>query len=273
MRKDLFLYGATVAMQAPPGSPFPIVQPDIYKTADWLADHGFDSLELHVQRPDLVNGVTLKEHCDNRGLRISTIGTGMAYSYEGLTVTTPEDSVRAKAIQRLREQINLASVLGCAVVIGSMRGGLAADEDIAAVDRRMVEGMKPLCEYAEAKNVDICVEALNRYETRYLRTGEDVLELIEKVGSKRLLVHLDSYHMNIEEADMAGAILRCGAHLGHFHACDSNRCYPGSGHIDFKPILEALRTIGYRRNVTLEILPVPDGFTAVQRGLAHLKQL
>lgn len=263
----------TVALQAPAGSPFPIVNPDIYRTVDWVAANQFDTLELHIQKPDMVDGERLKAYCDAKQVGISTIGTGMAYTYEGLTVTDPDPMVRAAALQRLKDQIDLAAVLRCDIVIGSMRGGLHKGDDLDSIDRRMCLAMNDLCDYAEKKQVNICIEALNRYETQYLRTGEDVLGLIESVGSSRLKVHLDSYHMNIEESDMGQAIRRCAKHLGHFHACDNNRRYPGSGHIDFAPLLAALCEIGYPYSVTQEILPTPDGYTAAQRGLEHMRQI
>jgi sugar phosphate isomerase/epimerase len=61
--------------------------------------------------------------------------------------------------------------------------------------------------------------------------------------------------MNIEEKDMAGAVYTAGSRLFHFHVGDSNRAAPGMGHIDFQPILQALKDIKYAGYVTMELIP------------------
>jgi 5-keto-L-gluconate epimerase len=76
------------------------------------------------------------------------------------------------------------------------------------------------------------LEAINRYETNCLNTADQTLELIKKTGNRSIKVHLDTFHMNIEETNIAESIIRCGASLGHMLFADSNRHYPGAEHID-----------------------------------------
>jgi D-psicose/D-tagatose/L-ribulose 3-epimerase len=76
--------------------------------------------------------------------------------------------------------------------------------------------------------------------------------MIHDVGSPALKLHLDTFHMNIEEKDPAAAIRRAGSQLGHFHACGCDRGTPGHDHINWKSIAAALRAIRYRGDVVIE---------------------
>ena len=76
--------------------------------------------------------------------------------------------------------------------------------------------------------------------------------MIKDVGSPALKLHLDTFHMNIEEKNQAAAIRKAGPHLGHFHACGSDRGTPGCDHIDWKSIAKALKTVKYNGDVVIE---------------------
>jgi sugar phosphate isomerase/epimerase len=135
----------------------------------------------------------------------------------------------------------------------------------------MVESMKELADYAEQRNGSFVIEAIDRFESNYLRTGRDVLGLIERVGSDRVLVHLDTYHMNLEEHSWRKPFLECGKKLGHVHVADNTRWYPGHGLIDFRPVVSYLLEIGYTGSLTMECYPFPDGETAALLGKRHLE--
>src|SRR4029450_8699010 len=122
---------------------------------------------------------------------------------------------------------------------------------------------KPPAKHAERKGVQLCIEPLNRFETDFLNTCDQGLKLIKAVGSKGVKVHLDTFHMNIEEKNQAAAILKAGKRLGHFHACGRDRGTPGGDHIDWKPIVAALKKIGYKGDVVIE------SFTTDVKGIAR----
>ncbi len=103
-------------------------------------------------------------------------------------------------------------------------------------------------------------------------TYEEVLELIDQVGSSHLKVHLDTFHMNIEELDWEKPVLACGDKLGHVHIADNTRLYPGSGLIDFMPFLRALKKIGYDRSLIFEIYPGEDGYQSCILGRDYLME-
>jgi D-psicose/D-tagatose/L-ribulose 3-epimerase len=116
----------------------------------------------------------------------------------------------------------------------------------------VVKNLKTLCAHAEAHGRQVCLEPLNRFETDFINTCDQGLKMLKAVGSPALKLHLDTFHMNIEEKCQATAIRKAGKHLGHFHACGSDRGTPGNDHIDWKPIAKALKEIRYNGDVVIE---------------------
>ena len=116
----------------------------------------------------------------------------------------------------------------------------------------VVRNVKELAQYAEARGRQICIEPLNRFETDFLNTCDQGLKLIRAVGSKAVKLHLDTFHMNIEEKFQGPAIRKAGKLLGHFHACGSDRGTPGNDHIDWKGVAAALKAIRYQGDVVIE---------------------
>ncbi|MDO5111592.1 MAG: sugar phosphate isomerase/epimerase family protein [Clostridia bacterium] len=268
-----FKLGATVAMGAPAGSPFPLNTDDYCKSAELLKSLGYDSMEIHIRAPQLVDGMKIKAHCESVGISISSIGTGQAYGMEGLSITAQDPKVRAAAVQRLKEQLDLAKLLDCPIIIGSMHGVIGSARTYDEVNGLMIDSMGQLADYAERTGTEIVIEAIDRFESDYLQTAQEVLALIEQVGSSRIMVHLDTYHMNLEERDWRAPILLCRGKLGHVHLADNRRYYPGWGLIDFKPVLLSLMEIGYDKSLTMECYPYPDGITALRRAKRYIDGL
>jgi sugar phosphate isomerase/epimerase len=137
----------------------------------------------------------------------------------------------------------------------------------------MFDSFKTCVEIAGEEGVRIAFEPLNRYETQLLNTAKEGLELIDRVGADNLGLLLDTFHMNIEESSIEESIKTCGDRIFHFHVADSNRWYPGAGHLDFRGILEALYSTGYSGFVSGEFLAVPDADVAAQKALHYLRGL
>jgi D-psicose/D-tagatose/L-ribulose 3-epimerase len=168
---------------------------------------------------------------------------------------TPE--AQANSANYLKALIDQAAVLGAPVVAGpvySAVGRRNAEEPAAKKQqwKTVVKNLKPICKYAEKQGVVIAVEPLNRFETDFINTVDQVLQLVEDVGSPAIKVHLDTFHMNIEEKCQGDAIKKAGKLLAHFHACGSDRGTPGNDHIDWPSIAKALKSIGYKGDVVIE---------------------
>jgi D-psicose/D-tagatose/L-ribulose 3-epimerase len=115
-----------------------------------------------------------------------------------------------------------------------------------------VRNLKKVSAYAQDKGIIIALEPLNRFETDFINTCDQALQMLDDVRNPALMVQLDTFHMNIEEKDSAKAILKAGKQLGHFHACGCDRGIPGSDHINWTAIAAALKKVGYDKEVVIE---------------------
>ena len=118
--------------------------------------------------------------------------------------------------------------------------------------RNSIEAMARVAEKARPAGVTLNLEIVNRFETNLLNTTAQGLAYIEESGSDNIFLHLDTFHMNIEEADPAQAIRLAGDKIGYFHIGESNRGYLGSGTIDFAAMFDALVEVGYDDFITFE---------------------
>jgi D-psicose/D-tagatose/L-ribulose 3-epimerase len=137
--------------------------------------------------------------------------------------------------------------------------------------------------------VTLCVEPLNRFETYFLNTQEDAALLIGEIGEPNVRVHYDTFHANIEEKDPVKALKALGTRAGHVHVSESDRGIPGTGHVDWRGTLLALREIGYDGWLTIESFAQPEpqlaaaaciwrdmapsGESLAREGLAFIKNL
>ncbi|MCG8594413.1 MAG: sugar phosphate isomerase/epimerase [Kiloniellales bacterium] len=132
--------------------------------------------------------------------------------------------------------------------IGERTGGGPTDAELDNVARAL-EGAAA---YARSKGIDVGLEPLNRYETHLINTGAQAAAMIEKVGAENLFIHLDTYHMNIEEDGAANGILAAREHLRYMHMSESHRGVPGAGTCDWNEIYAALAAIGFTGGLALE---------------------
>lgn len=122
-----------------------------------------------------------------------------------------------------------------------------------------VNSMREITKAAEDHGVFLSIEVLNRYEHFLVNTCDQALEYIEQVGSPNLKILLDTYHMNIEEESMGGAIIKAGDKLGLFHIGENNRNVPGRGHIQWDEVAAALKQIDYQGDTEMEPFVLSGG--------------
>lgn len=116
----------------------------------------------------------------------------------------------------------------------------------------LLDALGRLGEHAEKEGVELFLEPLNRYEDYLVNTLAQAADLIQEVGSPAVRIVADTYHMNIEEADPAAALLAVAPYIGHLQASDSNRLEPGAGHIDWALFGATVNAIGYDRSIAIE---------------------
>ncbi|MGM9640220.1 MAG: TIM barrel protein [Faecousia sp.] len=251
-----------------------VLRGDLIGAVHEAARLGYDALEIHVIEAGSFPLEPLEAACRACGVKISAIVTGQIFTRRKLCITSPDPANRDAAMGELRDYIDLAARLGATdgVVIGWVKGNRPEGPQ-EEFDRLLAGQLAELGDYAGKKGQRILVEVINRYETNLFNTAAELKEFLEKWQLPNCWIHLDTFHMNIDEADMAQAIRTAGDRLGYFHVADSNRLHPGAGHLDFGPLFRALREVDYRGSVSLECIPEPDGATAGAAGRAFLLNL
>jgi sugar phosphate isomerase/epimerase len=237
-----------------------------------IASFGYDGVELAIRDPKLVDLENLEALVGKYHLRVPAIGTGQAWGEEGLSFTDPDSEVRRAAIERIKSHVPIAAHFGSIIIVGLIRGIVKPGVDPARAMDWLVEALRECSDTARLQGIRLALEPINRYETTLINNAAQGLELIERVGADNFGLLLDTFHMNIEEPDIENSILTCGKSIFHFHVADSNRWYPGAGHLDFKLILTTLFSAGYQGWISGEFIPNPDAETAAKKNITHLQR-
>jgi RpiB/LacA/LacB family sugar-phosphate isomerase len=238
------------------------------------AESGFNVVELSLRSVDGIEVDMLATMLDELNLSLVAIATGQSCIHDSLCLCDPRAEVRGATVARLKTIMQLASKFGAAVIIGGIRGrlsGTAAEKEKQRAGA--VEAIRECARFGATQGVMLLFEPINRYETNFINSSVDGLALLDEVDEPWFKLLLDTFHMNIEEADINAALEATGDRLGYVHVADSNRHAPGQGHIDFLSVLQTLARIGYEGPVTAEILPVPDDLTAIQQAGSFLTSL
>ena len=214
---------------------------------------GFDTIEIPVEDPSHIDPAHVKRELDRHGLVCGSICACMGPDRD-LRGTAAQQRTGLKYMLKLIDQM---VVLDCPSLIGPVysavgRADAVPRDEYARQWKTVTKHLKTLCGYARARGRQVCLEPLNRFETDFINTCDQALRMLKDVRSPALKIHLDTFHMNIEEKNQAAAIRKAGRLLGHFHACGSDRGTPGNDHIDWRPIAGALKAVGYRGDVVIE---------------------
>jgi sugar phosphate isomerase/epimerase len=245
---------------------------EVERGVRFVAGLGLPAVELSIRDPDAVNRSWLKGVLAENGLSLTGIATGQAYYNDGLSLTAPDEARRTAAFARLKRQVELASELGAAVIVGGIRGALPDDPvEQARLEETFYAGLQDLADYARSHGVSLALEPINRYETNLINTVGEGLEALARVGRKNFGLLLDTFHMNIEEPGLGDSIRTAGQAAVYVHVADSNRWAPGKGHLPFGEVWEALDAIGYQGPVSAEILPRPTSEEAARTAAGFLK--
>ena len=159
-------YSATIASGGTESMPY-LFKGNIIESIETCAKNGFDAVELHLRKAQDIDRVLVNEIFDKNCIAVSTIGTGMGYTFDRLYLTNSDESKRKDAIERLKEHIDLASFFKCAVIIGSMRGRLPDAGETESALKNYRESLMALAHYAEKRDVTLLIEPVNRYESNF----------------------------------------------------------------------------------------------------------
>jgi D-psicose/D-tagatose/L-ribulose 3-epimerase len=225
-------------------------QKDLEAAIEISHDLGYKLIEFPRLNPKVFDVRAVAALLRARGMSIA-VTMGLPESGD-VSSEDPERVKRGEAI--LTEAVTTAGELGAKKLGGivySMHGKYYSMPTERGW-RNSVDTLRKVAEAGKACGVSINLEIVNRFETNLLKTAAQGLKFIDDVGSSNVFLHLDTFHMNIEEASPADAIRAAGAKLGYFHVGESNRSYLGAGTIDFDAAFDALLDIGYDDFVTFE---------------------
>jgi sugar phosphate isomerase/epimerase len=234
---------------------------------------GFDAIELFPASARDLDAAEVRRLSEKYQLKIAAVGTGAGWVKHKLRLADPDPNVRRQARQFIAELVDLAGTLGAPAILGSMQGhwggGVSRDQAIAW----LAAALEELGPRAEALGMPLLFEFLNRYETNLFNRVAESLEFLKTLRAQNIKLLGDLFHMSIEEADMATALRLAGGKLGHVHFADSNRRAVGMGHTNMKPVMAALRDIGYTGYLSAEVLPLPDSLTAARQTIVSFRKL
>ncbi|WP_027054129.1 sugar phosphate isomerase/epimerase family protein [Mesorhizobium erdmanii] len=225
-------------------------QSELERTLANTREAGFDLIEFSYLDPANVDIGGLAK-------RIADLGLGVAISI-GLPadgdISSADKAIAARGVDILNQTIALTRDLGGQKVGGilSTSHGLQTEAPTRDQWSRSAATLAKVAETAKAAGVTLNLEIVNRFESNLLNTSAQGLAFIEDTGSDNIFLHLDTFHMNIEEADVGLAIRHAAGKIGYVHIGESHRGFLGTGNIDFAAIFDALTAIGYDDDLSFE---------------------
>jgi len=240
-----------------------------------LQKYGYDGVEL-VGEPQRYEIQEVKGLCQEFGLSVLSVLGWSIWPLER-DLAHPDSQMQQKALRYAAECVDLAAAVGAPLVvvlpasagrtspIGQPDNERSWKEAVAREWGYAVESVRKAAAYAQKKGVLLAIEPINRYESFLVNTTAQGLRFVREVDSPVVRLHLDTFHMNIEDRGPAEAIREAGSLLVNMHLSDSQRGPVGHGHTDFLAIMKALKEIGYQGALTMEPLPPePNALLAVR---------
>ena len=225
-------------------------EPGFRTKLELLQQFGFSGIELNMARPEQVDPLDLKALLADHGLRMTMFASGATAKAEGLSLSHEDERVRTESIQRCIEFLDFAAEYEAGVIAGFLKGPASTDKARArALFRDSLIQLEP---HVREKRVPLLIEATNHYESSVANSLEEAAGFFDGFENPYLRILPDTYHMNIEESSMYGALVKYAGLYQSVHISDNNRFFPGLGAIDFYAILRFLKEIGYTGSVGIE---------------------
>jgi D-psicose/D-tagatose/L-ribulose 3-epimerase len=214
---------------------------------------GFDGIEIYVSPAQIA---TFDKNRVKKALQEQKLECiGCTCLDEGTDVSSSNEATRREGIKHLQECAELFSDLGATLVSGvtyAAWGKLTGKGPTREEWNHSIQSLKQACQFAAGKRITIGLEPANRFETYFLNIAADAVKLARDVNEPNIGVHLDTFHMNVEEKNFCDPILETGNLLCYMHCCENDRGVAGTGHVDWQSVFRALSEINYDKWITLE---------------------
>ena len=220
-----------------------------------LIDHtkamGFDLIEIPLMEIEKADAKAIKERLDAVGLAVCT----STACNEANDPTGEDEATRKRAVEYLTKCVETSAAIGATSfsgVIYSAIGRKILSMPDESYWERSAAVLKQVAKVAQDHGLTLGLEPINRYESFLLNTTDQALKLKEMIDEPNIALHLDAYHMNIEEEEFYAPTKKAAPHLCHFHLSESHRGTPGTGTVDWEAIYRALAESNYEGVVGLE---------------------
>lgn len=231
----------------------PVTTAEFARLVPHAAKMGFDLFEIGIEgTSDLDYAEGAKIARDN-GMAVSVC----AAMGPDRDLIHPDSSIRDSGMAYVRHCIEAARTIGAPNVAGPLYSAVGrtwqstADERARDTDL-LVQQLERLSADAAGQGVTLCVEPLNRFETSFLNLTAQAIAVVDRVNHPACGLLLDTFHMNIEERSIGAAIRAAGPRIKHFHTCENDRGAPGSGHVPWNEVRDALEAVKYQGPVVIE---------------------
>ncbi len=258
----------------------------------WIIDHvkelGFDLVEIPLMELEKVDPEAIGERLESVDLDVCC----SVVLSDRTDITSPDSGLRKAGIDFLKDCVDITHDMGATVLSGVIYSPLGFFPEEPPSEEhweRSASALSVVARYAASLGLTIGLEPVNRYETFLVNTCDQSLRLREMIGEDNVGIHLDAYHMNIEENDFYTPTVKAGPYLCHYHLSESHRGIPGQGLVDWNGIYRGLADVGYDGVVGLESFVqvsdamrgatrvwrklAPDSDTLVRDGLAYLRRV
>ncbi|MFD1143878.1 sugar phosphate isomerase/epimerase family protein [Larkinella insperata] len=219
------------------------------KFAEW----GFDTVEIGLEDPANIDPQVVKQALADAKLGCRTVCAAMSLDRD----FRGDEEQQQNAMTYLKGVLDVMEIIGAEMLVGPLyssvgRAEATPKEVYAEQQKAVVKNLKELADYAAGKGLKIALEPLNRFETDFINTVDQAIELADLVGNDAVRLHLDTFHMNIEQKSQADAIRKAGSRLELLHTCGCDRGIPGNDHINWDSIGQALKDIDFKGQLVIE---------------------
>jgi D-psicose/D-tagatose/L-ribulose 3-epimerase len=255
---------------------------------DRAAGLGLDAVEIPLAELESVDPAALREGAARAGVGLLT----SVACPDNADPSSEDERVRAAAVDFLKACVDATAAMGANLFTGVTYSALfrRVERRASRADaERTAEVLREVARHAAPLGVTVGIEPVNRYESFLVNTAAQALELLKLIGEPNVGIHLDAYHMNIEEDDFRAPVELVAEHLVHFHLSESHRGVPGRGTVDWEAIMGTLTDARYAGYAGLESFAevsdamravtctwrdlAPSSDALVREGLAYLKEL
>ncbi len=214
---------------------------------------GFDIAEIALEDVSVVDAAEVRSVLDQNGLAVTVCG---AFG-PSRDLASEDSSVVRQGLDYIRDSLAFCKQVGSRLFVGPMYSAVGKARHMPPDERkrefdRAVEGLREAARMAGDAGVTLGIEPLNRFETDMVNTAEQARRMVETIGRPEARIHLDTFHMNIEESSLREAVRTAGDLLCHVHASESNRGTPGSALAGWTELADGLKEIGYTGPVVIE---------------------